>query len=127
MNYEAMIKTVDPSQLKKLAEGITLTPAAQARVQFLLKERGYGQGIRLGVKKSGCNGYKYVVAFVDEPLANDHQFPVNEALKVYVGEKDFTLLKGTRMDYVKRGLNSAFEYYNPNQQSSCGCGESFSV
>jgi iron-sulfur cluster assembly protein len=34
---------------------------------------------------------------------------------------------GTRMDYVKQGLNEGFEFQNPNVQAECGCGESFTV
>jgi len=122
-----MVKTVDASAQQALAETITLTPSAIARVHVMLKERGAGIGLRLGVKKSGCSGYKYVLDFVDVALPNDHIFRFDGNCVVYVRGEDFTLLKGTRMDYVKRGLNAVFEYYNPNQESSCGCGESFSV
>ena len=36
-------------------------------------------------------------------------------------------LQGSRIDYVREGLNEKFAFENPNATSQCGCGESFSV
>ena len=49
---------------------ITLTPAAAERVRHFLAERGHGVGLRLGVRKTGCSGFAYVVNYADsvEPL-----------------------------------------------------------
>ncbi|MEC8870646.1 MAG: iron-sulfur cluster assembly protein IscA, partial [Pseudomonadota bacterium] len=35
---------------------ITLTEAAAGRVREYLSARGYGEGLRLGVKTTGCSG-----------------------------------------------------------------------
>ncbi|HCK75642.1 MAG TPA: iron-sulfur cluster assembly protein IscA, partial [Gammaproteobacteria bacterium] len=39
---------------------ITLTEAAAQRVSDHLESRGYGKGLRLGVKTTGCSGLAYV-------------------------------------------------------------------
>jgi iron-sulfur cluster assembly protein len=34
---------------------------------------------------------------------------------------------GTRLDFVREGLNEGFKFDNPNARGECGCGESFSA
>ena len=53
---------------------ITLTPAAADRVRNFLSERGHGIGLRLGVRKTGCSGFAYVVNYADEIEPGDRVF-----------------------------------------------------
>ena len=46
---------------------------------------------------------------------------------VYVSAKDLTMVGGTEIDFVTQGINSMFEFRNPNATAECGCGESFAV
>ena len=105
---------------------IELTPAAIAHLREFLQNRGHGEGIRVGVKTSGCSGLSYVLEFVDTPDPNDEVFH-NQDVKVFVDPKSLIYLNGLKMDYVTEGLNSGFKFTNPNQTGECGCGESFSV
>lgn len=106
---------------------VTLTPAAAERVKTMLAKRGKGIGMRLGVKKSGCAGYSYVVDFADEVGENDVVFESHGA-KVIVDRDALKFVDGMTLDYVKESLlNEGFEFHNPNIKDSCGCGESFSV
>ncbi|MGY8867663.1 MAG: iron-sulfur cluster assembly protein IscA, partial [Methylophagaceae bacterium] len=34
---------------------------------------------------------------------------------------------GTNLDYVKEGLNHVFQFKNPWEDATCGCGESFTL
>jgi len=108
-------------------EEITLTPAAIEHVRRQLQQRGHGRGLRLGVTKVGCSGYAYVVDFLDEPNPGDREFTVADDFSVFVDAKSLPLVQGTRLDYIRQGLNAGFEFENPNVKSMCGCGESFSV
>ncbi len=121
-----IVKTVDPQAIQHANETITLTPAAIARVRRIIEQRG-GLGLRLGAKKSGCSGYKYVLDYVDLKQTDDHVFPIDEHLALYVDAASFPLVKGTRIDYVKQGLNESFVFSNPRNQNTCGCGESFGL
>ena len=47
--------------------GISMTEAAARHVDRYIKGRGQGQGVRLGVRTSGCSGLAYVLEFVDQP------------------------------------------------------------
>jgi len=105
---------------------ISLTNPAAERVRNYLKSRGSGVGLRLGVKKTGCNGFAYVVNYADSIDAADVVFE-NNGVKVVVDRDSLALIDGTEVDFVKDGLNEAFRFRNPNITGECGCGESFSV
>ncbi|OUY07384.1 iron-sulfur cluster assembly protein IscA [Acinetobacter populi] len=105
---------------------IHLTQSAAQHVSNFIANRGKGEGIRLGVKTSGCSGLAYVLEFVDEVDPHDEIFE-NHGVKVFVDPKSLVYLDGLEMDYVKNGLNEGFEFSNPNQKGECGCGESFTV
>jgi len=82
--------------------------------------------LRVGVKKTGCSGFAYVVNYADEVSANDIVFE-QHGVKVVVDSGSLPLIDGTEVDFVKQGLNEAFQFRNPNVTGQCGCGESFSI
>ncbi len=105
---------------------ISLTPTAADRVRSFIADQGKGVGLRLGVKKTGCNGFAYVVNYADTIGADDEVFE-DQGVKVVVDRESLRLLDGTEIDFVRHGLNEAFRFRNPNVKGECGCGESFSV
>ena len=105
---------------------VSLTPAAAERVQAFLAKRGGGAGLRLGVKKTGCSGFAYVVNYADEVAAGDHVFE-DRGVRVIVDAESLRFVDGTEIDFVRQGLNEAFKFRNPNVRGECGCGESFNV
>ena len=105
---------------------ISLTEAAADRVRTFLASRGRGLGLRLGVRKTGCSGFAYVVNYADDSRPDDVVFE-DHGVKVFVDPDSLNLVNGTVVDFVKQGLNEAFKFTNPNVKGECGCGESFSV
>ncbi|MCS4534471.1 MULTISPECIES: iron-sulfur cluster assembly protein IscA [Neisseria] len=105
---------------------ITLTEKAANHIQNFLTKRGKGEGIRLGVKTSGCSGMAYTLEFVDEVQPEDMVFE-GFGVKVFVDPKSHVYLDGTELDYTKEGLQEGFKFQNPNVKDECGCGESFHV
>ncbi len=105
---------------------ITLTDSARERVREYLARRGHGVGLRLGVKKTGCSGFAYVVNYADEVAEEDVVFD-EQGVKVVVDTDALKYIDGTEVDFVKQGLNEAFKFRNPNIKGECGCGESFNV
>jgi iron-sulfur cluster assembly protein len=109
-----------------LKMAITLTESAATRVKDYLARRGGGAGIRLGVKRTGCSGWAYVVDYADDGGGEDVVFEDRD-VRVFVSAEHLKLIDGTEVDFVKHGLNEAFRFRNPNVKGECGCGESFSV
>ena len=105
---------------------VSLTQPAADRVKAYLDARGKGVGLRVGIKKTGCNGYAYVVNYADDVDDSDVVFE-DQGVKVVVDKESLELIDGTEVDFVKEGLNEAFRFRNPNVTGECGCGESFSV
>jgi iron-sulfur cluster assembly protein len=105
---------------------ILLTEPAAERVRGYLESRGHGVGLRIGVKKTGCNGFAYVVNYADGVTEDDRVFE-DRGVTVVVDEESLKLIDGTEVDFVKEGLNEAFKFRNPNIAGECGCGESFSI
>lgn len=105
---------------------VSLTESAAERVRSYLSARGQGIGLRVGIKKTGCSGYAYVVNYADAVEDEDVIFE-QYGVKVVVDTKALELIDGTEVDFVKQGLNEAFQFRNPNVTGQCGCGESFSV
>ena len=105
---------------------ISLTESAASRVRAYLSKRGRGVGLRLGVRRSGCNGWAYTIDYADAIEPKDVVFD-QSGVKVIVAAESLELIDGTEVDFVKEGLNEAFKFRNPNVKGECGCGESFSI
>ena len=105
---------------------ITMTETAAERVKNFLDQRGKGEGLRLGVKTTGCSGMAYVLEFVDNIEDDDKVFE-SQGVKIIVDPKSLLYLDGTELDFAKEGLNEGFKFNNPNVKDMCGCGESFTV
>lgn len=105
---------------------ISLTEPAAERVSNYLEAWGSGVGLRIGVKKTGCNGFAYVVNYADKVNDDDHVF-VDRGVTVVVDGQSLELIDGTEVDFIKEGLNEAFRFRNPNVSGECGCGESFNI
>ena len=105
---------------------ISLTASAADRVRSFIATRGQGLGLRLGVRKTGCSGFAYVVNYADSTQDDDVVFE-DHGVRVYVDRASLPLIDGTEVDFVRQGLNEAFRFRNPNVKGECGCGESFNI
>jgi len=104
---------------------ITLTQTAAERVRGYLAKDG-GQGLRFGVRKTGCSGFAYVVDIADQVRDDDMVFQ-SQGIDVFVDPKSLELVDGTTIHFDKRELFETFVFQNPNVSAECGCGESFTV
>lgn len=105
---------------------ISLTESAAQRVRDYLDRRGHGLGLRLGVRRTGCSGWSYVLDYADEAGEDDLVFE-DRGVAVVVDRESLPLLAGVCVDFVREGLNETFRFENPNAESECGCGESFNA
>lgn len=105
---------------------ITLTASAASQISKQLAKRGQGLGLRVGVKKSGCSGYAYVLDYADTIAEDDSVFGEGPA-QVVIKREHLDKLDGLTLDFVREGLNESYKFINPNVKAECGCGESFAV
>jgi iron-sulfur cluster assembly protein len=103
---------------------MTLTERAAGRIRELIEQNEKALvGVRVGVKNAGCAGMSYTLDPVETPDAADDVVS-DHGVDVYVDPKAVLFLLGSTMDYEETKLRSGFVFNNPNEVSSCGCGES---
>lgn len=105
---------------------IQLSNTAATHIQSILAKNPKAVGFRLGVKKTGCSGYGYIVDLTEVVTPDDKVFEVH-GVTVVVKASDLDKLDGTYIDFVAEGLNRHFKFQNPNADHYCGCGESFTL
>lgn len=105
---------------------ITLTAAAAQRARDFLGTQPDAVGLRFGVRKTGCSGWSYEIDLAAEVGPDDRVFE-HEGVNVVVDAQSLSLVDGTEIDFVRRGLNHEFVFRNPNAKAECGCGESFTT
>lgn len=106
---------------------IALTPAAAARVAWIAERQGKPPILRLSVEGGGCAGFSYRFGLADAPEEGDLAAPAQGGVTLLVDEMTLELVRGGTVDFVDNLGGAHFEVRNPNAQSGCGCGSSFSV
>lgn len=107
---------------------ISISETAAQRISFLKaqeKEAG-GLKLRIAVSGGGCSGFQYEFSFDTHVAEDDHVFE-REGAQVVIDDTSLGLLQGSEIDYVENLMGASFQIRNPNAQSSCGCGSSFSI
>jgi iron-sulfur cluster assembly protein len=104
-------------------KAITLTDAAVSRIVGLMADKPDVVGLKIGVKKGGCAGMEYTLTWADA-VGKFDEVVDDRGAKVIIDPSAVLYLLGTEMDWKVDKLASQFVFNNPNQKSSCGCGES---
>jgi iron-sulfur cluster assembly protein len=102
---------------------LSLTPAAAARIRELMAGKSGVAGLKIGVKKGGCAGMEYTLAWT-ETVGKFDEVIDTDGGKVIIDPSAVLYLLGTEMDWKVDKLSAQFVFNNPNQKSACGCGES---
>jgi len=106
---------------------IEITPSAKTKIQDLLSEEGNAKlSLRTFVQGGGCSGFSYGFTFDDTVNEDDFEIDIG-AWKILVDAMSMQYLQGAVIDYKEEAMGSQFVIQNPNAQSTCGCGSSFSV
>jgi iron-sulfur cluster insertion protein len=106
---------------------MTITESAKIKILDLLLEEGNPNlALRTFVQGGGCSGFSYGFTFDEITNEDDFEIPL-EKFKVLVDSMSMQYLQGASIDYKEDISGSQFVISNPNAQSTCGCGSSFSV
>ena len=107
---------------------LTVTNQASLQLEKIIQSAPSDTvGILLGVDKTGCNGHSYKLDFAKKDEVANLEYVEQNNIKVFIDPKATMFLIGSEMDYFSDRLSSRFVFKNPNEKSTCGCGESFSV
>ena len=107
---------------------IKITESAANRIKIILTEAPDDcDSLLVGVDKGGCSGYSYKLDFGSSFNLKNYEVINQDGAKVLIDPKATMYLLGSVMDYRTDKLTSRFIFENPNETSTCGCGESFSI
>lgn len=105
---------------------LVFTDAAASKVKQLIEEEdNQNLKLRVFVSGGGCSGFQYGFTF-DENLQDGDTSVDNGGITLLVDPMSFQYLMGAEIDYTEGLEGAQFVIRNPNAQTTCGCGSSFS-
>jgi iron-sulfur cluster insertion protein len=105
---------------------INISESAKTKIKdLLLEENNPKLSLRTFVQGGGCSGMSYGFTFDEEMNEDDFEIPLDE-FRVLVDSMSMQYLTGAEIDYKEELIGSQFVIKNPNAQTTCGCGSSFS-
>jgi len=106
---------------------ITLSESAKTKILDLLSEENNPKlALRTFVQGGGCSGFSYGFTFDEEQNEDDFEVSVGN-FKVLIDATSMQYLQGAEIDYKEDLMGASFTIKNPNAETTCGCGSSFSV
>lgn len=94
--------------------------------EIIAEENNPNTKLRVFVQGGGCAGFSY--GFTLDEQQNEDDFVFNfDSVTILVDSMSHQYLHGASIKYVNDLSGSTFTIDNPNAQSTCGCGSSFSV
>ena len=111
----------------KLDAPLQLTEGAVKQLYKIMETEKLTEehGLRVGVKGGGCAGFSYILGF-DTFKEGDDLYIIN-GINVYMNRAHAIYLIGMEVDFQDGLGNRGFTFNNPNAESTCGCGTSFSA
>jgi iron-sulfur cluster insertion protein len=105
---------------------VTITDVAYDRIkELLVSESDPNTKLRVFVQGGGCSGMEYGFTFDTETNEDDFTFEQNGVVAV-IDSMSMQYLAGATIDFKDDLNGSRFSIDNPNAETSCGCGSSFS-
>ena len=106
---------------------LVFSDSAANKVKDLITEEGNPElKLRVFVTGGGCSGFQYGFTF-DEVQNEDDAVMEKNGVKLLIDPMSYQYLVGAEIDYTEGLEGAQFVIKNPNAQSTCGCGSSFST
>jgi iron-sulfur cluster assembly accessory protein len=105
---------------------ISLSQNAAKRVAWIAERQSKPAILRLAVDGGGCAGFTYKFELA-ERQEEDDAVAETDGVRLIVDPMSLDLVRGAAVDFVEDLGGASFKVLNPNAQSGCGCGSSFSV
>lgn len=108
-------------------EILVLSDRAVAKVKSLIDQESNAElKLRVFVTGGGCSGFQYGFT-LDEIAADDDTVVAQSGVQALIDPMSYQYLVGAEVDYVEGLEGARFIIKNPNAETTCGCGSSFSV
>lgn len=113
-------------------EILSMTPSAFKRVSELVsEEENPNLQLRVYITGGGCAGFQYGFMFDESQRADDIVIEAGiengTPVKIAIDPLSMTYLEGAQIDFVENLQGAHFKITNPNAQTTCSCGSSFSI
>ena len=119
---KTMLQTID-----KLPDPLVFTDSAASKVKRLItEEENEALMLRVFISGGGCSGFQYGFTF-DESVSDGDTVVEKEGVRLLIDPMSIQYLTGAEIDYSEGLEGAQFVIRNPNAQTTCGCGSSFSV
>ena len=103
-----------------------LTDSAVTKLRDLIAEENNPDiKLRVFVQGGGCSGMQYGFTFDEVQNEDDFDFEYGD-VRVLVDSMSFGYLQGAEINWREDAMGASFVIDNPNAQTTCGCGSSFS-
>ena len=121
------MNAVTEGAVTEMPAPLIFSDSAAGKVKQLIEEEGNPElKLRVFVTGGGCSGFQYGFTF-DEVQNEDDSVMEKNGVKLLIDPMSVQYLTGAEIDY-REGLDGAqFVIRNPNAQTTCGCGSSFSA
>ena len=107
---------------------LSITENATVQLKKILSSAPVGvDSVLVGIEKSGCSGYSYKLDLAKSSDLINYEVINQDGIQLFIDPKATMFLLGSTMDYRTDKLSSRFIFDNPNEKSTCGCGESFNI
>jgi iron-sulfur cluster insertion protein len=117
----------DNSQTTNAEDVLFITNAAANKVlQLITEENDPSLSLRVYIQGGGCAGFQYGFGF-DTNVKDDDTIINKDGIRILVDSLSLQYLHGATVDYVKNLQGEHFVVKNPNANTTCGCGSSFSA
>jgi iron-sulfur cluster insertion protein len=106
---------------------INITESTVEKIkELLLEENNPNLKLRIFVQGGGCSGMSYGFTFDEDQ--NEDDFTIEkDGISMLVDSMSMQYLNNATIDYKESLMGAGFSIDNPNAETSCGCGSSFSV
>ena len=94
--------------------------------ELLKEESNPALKLRVFISGGGCSGFQYGFTFDETEEEGDTRIE-NGGVTLLVDPMSVQYLVGAEIDYREDLEGAQFVIRNPNAQTTCGCGSSFSV
>lgn len=106
---------------------IDVTENAKNKITELMdEENDPSMFLRTFVQGGGCSGFQYGFTFEDYKNEDDIEIPIGK-YSIVIDAMSMMYLDGSSIDYEESLMGASFKIKNPNAETTCGCGSSFSV